>query len=73
MNEKQDRIAKQLSRAYWRGRLECSRTTYRDDGIFEHMIDAAGDAGFEEWRQTAMLLVDEKNPASDGEPTSNQV
>ncbi len=65
MNELRDKIAKELARAYWRGRLETLRASNFEDGVFERMIQEAGEADFERWRQTALTLMPNEK-VSDG-------
>lgn len=56
-DELRDKIAKELARAYWRGRLESLRAPNFEDFVFERMIQDAGEADFERWRQTALTLM----------------
>jgi hypothetical protein len=56
--EQRDKIAKALARAFWRGRLESLRTNGFEDGVLERMIQVAGEADFERWRQDATPAAD---------------
>lgn len=57
MTNKKDKIAKQLARSYWRGRLESLRTSAFEDGVFERMIEEASEADHERWSQDAQQIL----------------